>query len=322
MIRPSPEIAAVVRRWNAAVRDRKASVLANMMSASEHLRYQGSDDGEFWQGAVFRQGFADHVGEIPGFDFEESVLEAFECGEVGWANCHATLRFHGTGNRVPHRFTFVLVLEEGQWRFVQWHVSNPTPNIDKIGIEHRALNALVEAAREGFRLDQREGLASVMFTDIAGSSELAAALGDRLWGGVIADHLALARETIGAQGGTLVKSLGDGTMSTFPSARAALLAARALQTRNAARSGEPALRLRIGLHSGEVIRAQDDFFGTVVNMAARIAALAGPGEIWLSETTRLICGDAAGLRFGPRREIALRGFDGTHKVSALDWRAA
>ncbi|MCX8954313.1 nuclear transport factor 2 family protein, partial [Ruegeria sp. NA] len=88
---PSPELIAVVRRWNQAVHDKDRAVLVNMLSSSEHLRYQGSADEEAWSGQVFRRGFADHTKEIPDYDWQEHSLEAFECGDVGWAFCEATL---------------------------------------------------------------------------------------------------------------------------------------------------------------------------------------------------------------------------------------
>ncbi len=318
-IRPSPELVAVVRRWNDAVREKDSPALSNMLSTSEHVRYQGSAEGEFWSGALFRQGFPDHVAEIPGFEWDEHSLEAFECGSVGWANCVATLRFPNATTAMVHRFTFVLHLEDGLWKIVHAHVSNPTPNLEKMGVEHKALDALVAAAREGFHQDQREGMASVMFTDIVNSSAIAEKLGDRIWADTVHKHLELARDAIEAQGGTLVKSLGDGTMSSFASAPAALMAATELQRRNAAESGEPPLRLRVGIHTGDVIQTDEDFFGTVVNKAARIAASAAPGEVCVSDSTKLLVDGQRNLIFGAARSVSLKGLPGDHRIYSLNW---
>ena len=319
MITPSPEIVAVIRRFNDAMRRKDGPALTNMMSTSDHLLYQGSAEGETWSGPLLRKGFADHAREIPDFDWEEISTTAFENGETGWAHCLANLRFHSNGKLVPCRFTFVLVIEEGMWRMIQVHGSNNFPNVEKMGIEHSALDDLIRAAREGFTLDQREGIATVMFTDIVKSSALAAAVGDRLWTATVSRHLALVEKAITDAGGQLVKSLGDGTMSAFPSARAAMTAARAVQRLNAEAGAEPPLTLRIGLHSGDVIQTKEDFFGSVVNKAARIAAAAAPGEIRVSDASRLMAGDSDGFQFEDPLDAVLAGFEGRHMLLRLDW---
>ena len=319
MVTPSPELVAVVRRWNDAMRRKDGPALTNMLSTSEHLLYQGSAEGETWSGPLLRKGFADHAREIPDFDWEEISTTAFENGETGWAHCLANLRFHSNGKLVPCRFTFVLVIEEGMWRMIQFHGSNNFPNVEKMGVEQTALDTLIRAAREDFTLDQREGMATVMFTDIVNSSALAAAVGDRLWTATVSRHFELMGKAITDAGGQLVKSLGDGTMSAFSSARAALTAAQAIQRLNAAATAEPPLTLRIGLHSGDVIQTKDDFFGSVVNKAARIAAAAAPGEIRVSDASRLMAGDSAGFIFEDPLETELAGFDGRHMLLRLDW---
>ena len=103
-------------------------------------------------------------------------------------------------------------------------------------------------------------------------------------------HFELARDTIEAQSETPVKFLGDGTMSSFSSARVALTVAAELQQRNAAELDEPSLQIRIGLHTGDVIQTDDDFFGAVVNKAARIPAVAAPGEVCVSDATQVLVG--------------------------------
>ena len=253
------------------------------------------------------QGLSDHVAEIPDYEWEELAIEAFENGNTGWAHCLATLKFPHNGLIALHRFTFVFVLENGIWQLIQIHVSNSRSNREKMGVEHQALNALVDVVKQGFSLDQHEGLASVMFTDIVGSSALAAALGDRGWSDIIGQHFAQLREIIEQHEGQFVKSLGDGAMSSFSSAHQALSAARAIQTSLAGRTEEPRLALRIGLHTGDVVQSEDDFFGNVVNIAARITSTAGAGEIWASDATKMMIGTAPGFRFTESREILLRG---------------
>lgn len=318
MITPSPEIEAVVRRWNTAIRRKDAKAIDNMLSNSEHLRYQGSAENESWSGPVFRRGFVEHNNEIPDFDFDEINLEGFQSGDVGWAHCLAYLKFGTKADRELHRFTFVLCLEDGIWRMVQLHVSNNRDNVEKMGVSHQALDRLVNAAKEGFRLDQREGLATVMFTDIIDSSAIANLLGDQLWTERVRGHFDVLSGVIDAHQGQLVKSLGDGTMSSFPSAKRALAAAMAIQTANREDSAEPPLTLRIGIHTGDVIQTEDDFFGTVVNKAARIAAQAQAGEILISDATLMMAGDS-GLTVEARRDIPLKGLTGNHQIVRLAW---
>lgn len=316
---PSPELIAVVRRWNEAMRRKDGPTLTNMLSTSDHLCYQGSAEEETWWGKVLRDGFAAHASEIPEFDFEETSLSAFEHGEVGWAHCLADLRFHSNGKLVPCRFTFVLLLEDGIWKMIQFHGSNAFPNVDKMGIEQTAMDALVKAARENFSLGQRDGMATIMFSDIVNSSALADAMGDHLWAATVRKHLSLVERIVTERGGHLVKSLGDGTMSSFTSAHDALCVAREVQRQNAMEPGEPSLDLRIGLNSGDVIQTVDDFFGSVVNKAARITGAAAPVEIRLSEATRLMVGSTQEFRITDPVTTELKGFDGTHTLFRLDW---
>lgn len=319
---PSPELIAVVRRWHQAVRDKDDAILFNMLSGSEHLRYQGSANDESWCGQVFRDGFPDHVREIPDFDWQESSLEAFECGNVGWAHSETVLTFSSNSKSALHRFTFVLHLENGVWKLVQLHVSNPTSNLDKMGVKHIALNALVEAARQDFHQEQREGTASVMFTDIADSSRITRQMGDQLWTRTISRHLDLAERVIAAHQGRLIKSLGDGTMSIFPSVQDALLAAIDFQRENDDLESHVPLGLRIGIHTGDVIQRDEDFFGTVVNKAARVTDISDPNEIHVSDVTRLLVGGDSRLKFGAPKPVLLKGFGGKHTVYRLDWNAS
>ncbi|HCE70591.1 MAG TPA: guanylate cyclase, partial [Ruegeria sp.] len=113
-----------------------------------------------------------------------------------------------------------------------------------------------------------------------------------------------------------VKSLGDGTMSSFPSPEQGLRAAQAILRATEASDG-PAIALRIGIHTGEVIQTREDFFGTVVNKAARIAAAAGPGEILISEALHLIAGGAPGDALAEPVSLFLKGFEGEHAVFRL-----
>ena len=110
-------------------------------------------------------------------------------------------------------------------------------------------------------------------------------LGDAVWARTIGQHLQSVQTLVEANGGTVVKSLGDGTMSSFTSARQSVLAAIAIQKSIAAEETTPRLQVRIGIHTGDVIRAGDDFIGTVVNKAARITEAATAAQILVSSAT-------------------------------------
>jgi adenylate cyclase len=168
-------------------------------------------------------------------------------------------------------------------------------------------------------LGQREGMASVMFSDIVNSTSLAAALGDHHWAVTVRRHLTLVESIVKEGGGQVVKTLGEGAMSTFASASDALLVAQKIQIQNANERHEPQLVLRVGIDSGDVIQTEDDFFGSVANKAARIASVAAPGEIRVSEATLLLAGSRHEFQFDIALETELKGFDGNHLLYRLDW---
>lgn len=317
----SPEIEAIVRRWTTAVREHQVADLPFYLSQSEAVLYVGTSHGEIWRGHVVREGISDHFTEVPDFAEDDVEIEAWENGDMGWAFYRSRFHFPSTGATGVHRITFVLLLEHGGWKIVHQHLSQPDSNVEKMGVEHSALRNLVEAAK-GENLDfGTEGLASIMFTDIVNSSPVAAALGDRAWSGIVSGHFRELHEIVAAQGGHFVKSLGDGTMSSFSSARGALSAAREIQQAMAAQQQEPRLSLRIGLHTGDVVQSEDDFFGSVVNKAARITDLAEAGEVVLSDVTRAMVGDTPEFSFAGPSSVRLKGFAGKHLVHRMEWEA-
>ena len=145
-------------------------------------------------------------------------------------------------------------------------------------------------------------LSTVMFTDIVGSTERAAAIGDAAWTSLLEAHDDLVRSHVGAFGGRLVKSIGDGALATFDGPARAIQCASGL-TRAAGGLG---LELRAGLHTGEIELRGDDVGGMAVHIGARVAALAGPGEVIVSGAVPpLVSG--SGIRFDDRRTHELKG---------------
>lgn len=121
-------------------------------------------------------------------------------------------------------------------------------------------------------------LSTVLFTDIVGSTELAAALGDGEWTTLLAAHdRVVEREVTGARG-AVVKFTGDGALATFDGPARAIHCARAIREGVA----ELGLTVRTGLHTGEVEMADGDVHGIAVHIAARIMGLAAPGEVLVS----------------------------------------
>jgi class 3 adenylate cyclase len=145
-------------------------------------------------------------------------------------------------------------------------------------------------------------LATVMFTDLVGSTERAAVLGDARWRDLLAEHQAAVRRELAHFRGHEIKTLGDGFLATFDGPARAIRCAHTIATD--ARS--LALDVRIGLHTGEVELTGDDVGGIAVHIAARVADLAAPGEVLVSSTTKeLVAG--AGLRFAERGTRRLKG---------------
>jgi len=322
MIRPSPELLAVSRRWFEAIRTKNIGALRDYLSTADELRFIGTGENEFWNGRAVRDGISGFFKELPAPEvWEELEGEAYENGESGWSSFVHKIQFAGLANADIHRTVLVFVLERGAWKIVNRHASVSVPNIDLVGTEQLAIQQLVDAVREdGPELTQTEGLASVLFTDIEGSTALAEALGDQRWSVLIDSHFQIVAGIVQKHRGQFVKSLGDGTLSIFPSANEALMAALKIQEAVAAAPEEPRLGLRIGIHTGDVVQSRGDFFGTVVNKAARITTAASASEILVSDVTRAMVGGTTVFRFTDTVSKQFRGLEGQHVIHRLEWQ--
>ncbi len=155
-------------------------------------------------------------------------------------------------------------------------------------------------------------LATVLFTDVVGSTEKAATLGDRRWKEVLDQHDVLTIAEIERCDGRVVKSVGDSFFATFASPakgiRCALAVSKALEPLG--------LQIRAGVHTGECEPRGDDVGGIAVHIGARILSLAEPGEALVSSTVRdLVTG--SGLRLEDRGFHALRGVPGTWRLFSV-----
>jgi class 3 adenylate cyclase len=155
-------------------------------------------------------------------------------------------------------------------------------------------------------------LATVLFTDIVGSTEKAASLGDDAWRRLLDEHDSIATQRIAAFEGTVVKSTGDGVLATFDGPSRAVACAQAINDGLASID----LQVRAGVHTGELERRGDDVGGIGVHIGSRIAGLAGPGEVWVSRTVKDLTA-GSGLEFDARGAHALKGVPEEWELYAL-----
>jgi class 3 adenylate cyclase len=156
-------------------------------------------------------------------------------------------------------------------------------------------------------------LATVLFTDLVGSTEQAAALGDAAWSDLLDRHDAAVRGELARFGGEEIDTAGDGFLALFDGPARAVRCGLAIRGALAALG----LEVRAGVHTGEIERpAGDKPRGIAVHVGARVMALGGPGEVLASATTYdLVAG--SGLEFEDRGEHVLKGIEGPRRVYAV-----
>jgi len=156
-------------------------------------------------------------------------------------------------------------------------------------------------------------LASLLFTDIVGSTEHARSLGDRAWRAILTAHDEAIRHLVIVAGGREVKTTGDGFLAVFDGPARAIRTA--IQIRERVRS--LGLEIRQGVHVGEIELAGADVAGIAVHEAARVMGAASAGEILVSSVTTVLAG-ASGYRFTSRGAHDLKGFQGPAELFAVD----
>jgi pimeloyl-ACP methyl ester carboxylesterase len=222
-----------------------------------------------------------------------------------------TLIMHARGDRVVN-------VRHGRWlaehipgaRYAEFpgidhsvFATNPDPVIDEIQEFLTGIRPIAEPNRV---------LATVMFTDIVGSTEKATELGDHKWRQLLEDQQRIVRAELERHRGREVKSTGDGFLATFDGP------ARAV------RCGQSIIEMvrplgvdvRVGLHSGEVEVMGEDVGGIAVHIASRVGSLAGGGEVLVSETVKGIVA-GSGLQFEDRGEHELKGVPDHWRLFAL-----
>jgi class 3 adenylate cyclase len=170
-----------------------------------------------------------------------------------------------------------------------------------------AVEEFITGTRRGSESDRI--LATVLFTDIVGSTDRAAAMGDRRWAALLTEHHEIVAAVIEEFRGRLIKTTGDGALATFDGPTRAIRCAAEIRERLKGIG----IDVRAGLHSGEVELLGDDVGGIGVHIASRILAEAGPGEIVVSGTVRdLAVGSET--EFSDRGERRLKGVPGSWKI--------
>jgi class 3 adenylate cyclase len=183
-----------------------------------------------------------------------------------------------------------------------WWVGDPDPIVD--AIEEFLTGSPARSGGERV-------LKTVLFTDIVGSTEQAAALGDRRWKEVLDAHDDAVRRQLARFGGEAVNTTGDGFLAAFDGPARAIRCSRAI----ASEATGLGLEIRSGLHTGECELRGGDLAGIAVHIGARVAALAGGGEVLVTSTVRdLVAG--SGIRFADRGQHELKGVPGSWQLLA------
>lgn len=168
------------------------------------------------------------------------------------------------------------------------------------------------AMSEAIQEETERSLATIVFTDIVGSTNKVEALGDAAWRDLLTTHHVRLREQLNIYRGREINTTGDGLLIVFDSPTRALRCAAAM-VRSSAASG---FEIRVGVHTGEVDLVGDDVRGIAVHLAARLLTQAGPGEVVVSATTAALAeGSGFTLEDGGTHE--LKGFSGPRRLFRL-----
>jgi pimeloyl-ACP methyl ester carboxylesterase len=293
-----------LNRWGEVVqRDWGKAVALNVWAPSR----VGDREFERWWARLLRQGTSP-AGAIALMDLYRemdvrSILPAIDV---------PTLVMHRAGDRM---------VSAAQGRYLAEAIPGAR-YVELAGEDHLPfageLDPILEEVEE-FLLGSRgaaeseRALATILFTDIVGSTEKAAELGDRGWRALLARHDAAVRRQLSLHRGREVKTMGDGFLATFDGPARAIRCARAVQDEVAGLG----IEVRAGIHTGEVELIGDDVGGMAVNIGARIGAIADPGEVLVSSTVReLVVG--SGLEFVDRGTQTLKGAPGEWRLFAID----
>jgi class 3 adenylate cyclase len=247
------------------------------------------------------------------------------CASPARARAFITLMFAGDVRSVlPLVQCQTLVLSrDGSNREIVDYLAARIPNATPLIIPDAEMlpylgdvDAMLDAVEEfltGFRpvRESDRALATVLFTDIVGSTSHATRLGDARWTQVLNDHDSLVPRELERHRGRLVKHTGDGVLATFDGPGRAVRCAQSI-----VEGVKPiGIEVRAGVHAGEIEWRGGDVGGIAVHIGQRVSAFAGPGEVLVTRTvTDLVAGSE--LRFEERGEYELKGVSGSWKLLA------
>ena len=216
----------------------------------------------------------------------------------------------------------MFLLQAGVWKVVQWHSSIPSHSSDICGVHlPQSLSDLIDSLdaslERSLTARQRSATVTLLISDIEGSTSRGVTLGDAVWSSVVQRHFDQLERIADAHDGTVIKTMGDGALIAFDSAvsgaRAAVEIQRAVE--------EPDLPdtylVRVGVHTGEVVKTDDDYFGFTVNKTARLAAAAAGGQILVSDTVHALIAQAPEFTLGNPVSLDLKGLPGAHQAYSL-----
>lgn len=316
---PSEELRSFMNRFYEAWQAWDFDTMRDMISTKPHSLIIGTDPDEWWDSGDALDIWMVQAREMGRISIRSTSLSTYTCGNVGWISDRATMTLEGAVPSATMRLTGVVAIERGHWRFVQMHASVGQANEQALG---RSLTTRIEKIARSVRAERPDvsrasapdGTVTIVFSDMESSTVLLDRLGDTAFVRLLAWHDDIVRGTAEAHRGHVVKSQGDGFLLAFPSAAYALRACLVMRDRIAHGFEGLPIRIRAGLHSGEAIHQNDDFYGKTVVIAARISALALGGEILASDLVYQLARSLGTFTFGERRTAQLRGLTGDFEL--------
>ena len=320
-IAPSEELRSFMHRFYAALNAWDFDRMKDMVSTRPHSLIVGADPAEWWMAHEALEILRVQARELGKMTIRSTQLSAYVSGQVGWLADQPVIKYE-SGLTSTMRITAVVAIERGHWRFVQIHASFAQANEQSPG---RAVTTRIDNIEQCVCAERPDvsqasapdGTVTIVFSDIESSTVLLDRLNDTGFMRLLAWHDNIVCQTAEEHRGYVVKSQGDGFMLAFPSAAFALRASLVMRDRIAPGFDGLAIRIRAGMHSGEAIRHDDDFYGRTVVIAARISNLALGGEILVSSLVYELARGLGMFTFGDVRPAKLKGIAGDFELRAV-----
>jgi adenylate cyclase len=311
---PNEELRALLLGFYRAWAALDVDGFVEVFSTSPCLMLGGTAPEEWLYGADAVNVFAAQLPQMGRMAIEPLDLRAYSCGNVGWVGDNPLVTF-ADGGSFRGRLTATFVIERGHWHIVALHFSHPFPNARPLTTSIEEVEHLVRVDRPDIDAAHApEGTVTVVFSDIESSTAVMERIGDTDFTRMLAWHDRIVRDSVSEHRGFVVKAQGDGFMLAFPSAAYALRACLVIRDRIAEGYHDLPIRIRAGLHAGEALHHNDDFYGRTVVIAARISALALGGEILASDLVHALAHALGTFTFGTPRTTTLKGLEGNHTV--------